>query len=240
MKFAKATALSVLALGYVTAANAVIVVDGVYDADYGAAKSTVAYNPAAPLGDFSNPGTTNHATAYSIFLKEQGGSVYGYLQATPPPGSGTPFPLAFTNLYFDLDPINNNGSDLGFEVFNNRAFVPGVSGYSGSLGLQFAASADGTGLEFRIQDAFFTSAISGLSYYSGHEFAAPGGDVVLRLSQSFGYSVAGGASYGDDRLGAVTLEAAPVPGPIMGAGLPGLVMALGGLLAWRRRRMAVA
>lgn len=29
---------------------------------------------------------------------------------------------------------------------------------------------------------------------------------------------------------------AAVPGPVVGAGLPGIVMALAGLIAWRRRR----
>jgi len=35
---------------------------------------------------------------------------------------------------------------------------------------------------------------------------------------------------------AFTIEAAAVPGPIVGAGIPGLLMALGGIAAWRRRR----
>ena len=38
----------------------------------------------------------------------------------------------------------------------------------------------------------------------------------------------------------IVVNTAAVPGPIVGAGLPGVLMALGGLIAWRRRRMANA
>jgi hypothetical protein len=51
-------------------------------------------------------------------------------------------------------------------------------------------------------------------------------------------SSTGTAGFDNFQFGELT--AAPVPGPMVGAGLPGLVMALGGFVAWRRRRNQVA
>lgn len=40
--------------------------------------------------------------------------------------------------------------------------------------------------------------------------------------------------------GHAVTSASPVPGPIVGAGLPGIAMAIGGIVAWRRRRKQAA
>ena len=227
----KTIATFVAAAAISSAAIAAPVIDGSYDAAYGAAKAIVTYAPGTPTGNFGTPTPFDDNVTYSLYGTDTAGNYYGFVKT-----AGSVNGLVFANLYFDLDPQNNNGSDIGFEITNSRAFVAGGDGtYAPVSGFQFAVSMDGTGIEFLIPNSAFTAAIPGLTYAPGQAFATVGGDVVLRLSQSFSYSVGGGATYGNDRLGRVTLvgpAAVPEPSTIAALGI-----GLAGLVAARRRRV---
>jgi hypothetical protein len=207
-----------------TTANAAITVDGNYDADYGAAKSVVTYLSGAPTSNFGTPTPFTDAIGYSIYLTNSGGTIFGFLQTS---GPGTSVG-SFANLYFG---INTSGSRIGFEITNQQAFTPGGPG---PVAAPITFATTGTSIEFALPEAYFTSSVGGLASAGG----APGDEVVLRLSQAFGYSVAGGATYGPDRLGAVTLSATAVPGPVAGAGLIPLIGLAGAWYARRRKQLA--
>lgn len=142
---------------------------------------------------------------------------------------------SYANLYFGP----STGPTIGFEITNGRAFTPDTISYVDTPLLTFAIT--NNSVEFSIPDTYFTGALAGL----GPTGVAAGGQLYLFLSQSFGNSVAGGANYGSERLGTVTLAGATsrnrmavpssvaVPGPIAGAGL----IPLTGLgVAWFARR----
>ena len=251
----KSMLMAATAALFVVAPATAQTVDGNLDAAYGAPKATVLYDPAAPTGNFQfdpadpinspGPQPVSNAVGYDIYLSSDANNVYGFFQAKP--GLGGSAVGAFANLYFDLNPPVMDGSDLGFEIGASgiTAFIPGRNGQPGfntvldpSL---YSVFASGNVVEVALSNSLFTGAIPTLIYYPGQTFPGAGDAITLRISQTFGYSAAGGATYGPDRLGAITIggnadSAVPEPATwammIAGFGLVGGAM--------RRRKVSVA
>lgn len=179
-------------------------VDGIKDAQYISSKS-VTYSPIAPTSNFDAPTPLSDTANYTISLFGGTDRVFGYLKADRDTG------IPFANLYFDLNPSVGDGSDLGFELSSGRAnaFVAGRNGQPGFQTLidpsMFSVFATGDTVEFSLANSLFTGPIPGLTYFDGQTFTAGSEPLTLRLSQSFGYAVAGGATYGSDRLGAFSV-----------------------------------
>lgn len=175
-------------------------VDGALGAEWsGITPASVTYNAAAPVGNFGTPGTENHVVAYDIYARADASYVYGLFLASPAVDAA---PVNFVNLYLDTNPFVVSGSDVGFELLNDRAFKPGVPGYYTGLSTLGMVLAQVTGgIEFAMPWSYFLTDPQGIGFPT---LSGANNDLRFQLSQSFGYSVAGGAAgYGTARLGLV-------------------------------------
>ena len=165
--------------------------------------------------------------SYSGGTYEYSGVSYG----TPQNGSGTLTTGA-------LLPANLT-SPAGYQITDitgswNGISITGVySGFSDNRLLPDAPLFDGQGLNFSLSDGnvvnlSFCDAVcfAGSNFSNGAYYATEYSGSFLPIGIPL-----------SDSAGAFAL---PVPGPIAGTGVPGLIFASGGLLGWWRRRQKIA
>jgi hypothetical protein len=118
--------------------------------------------------------------------------------------------------------VTFDGSVLGIIYWENADFVPS-SAYAAS---DYLGAPNTTYAESCFQCGFETFQFN------------TGLDVVSFVGNTASFH----SVYSDpgDFARIITADPAPVPGPIVGAGLPGLILASGGLLGWWRRRKKTA
>ena len=156
--------------------------------------------------------------------------------------------------YFD----NVNASINTYEKildFKNRTSDSGLYSVSGQL-LLFATGGSGDPSDFTngtMADLLVTRNASGLfsAFVNGHfafsvmdmnggtRFSGPGNIINFFMDDTLSFAPEAGTGF-VDRIQVTTFPAVSVPGPIAGAGLPGLILASGGLLGWWRRRQTIA
>ena len=184
--------------------------------------STGGLNGVSVAGSITTDGTIGTLTRADILDWDLIGSALG---------SGNP---GVPNMVFEMTPSNSfiplaSDSFPGFsDTFQNIVAAPLTLSLGGPPAiLDFAQFFDpGTGFAGTREIAFFKDFIPTAGFFNVW---------ALCVDQS-----CRSASLPSSGVFADGKEIAAVPGPIAGAGIPGLIAACGGLLAWRRRRQKAA
>ena len=229
-------------------------VNGVIGSEWdGITPKQVTYSVGAPNSNFQSPTNLSDTVSYSIWMRSDSNFIYVGLRANPAgPGlDAWTTGNSFANLYFDLNPLTVSGSDLGFEIGQSsfHPFIPGgQSGSTQNLTIDpnnHFFSAISAGVNYPNAQGGVIEVAIPWSYLEGGYAAdfTPGttlppvnhlndslNTIRLNLSQSFGFSVAGGQGfYGYERLGVV-----PEPATVIGGGF---ATALLGYTVARRRKL---
>lgn len=147
---------------------------------------------------------------------------------------GAGFIAGDSKIKFDPNVINETATFTIPSVVGTQysISVTGQSNSSTSF-VQFLIDADGPGPGGFTQVGTNVNFGSGFNTITLPAFTDLGPTDFLRI-------INGGTGNTEAQISAISLNAAAVPGPVVGAGLPGMVMALGGFGVWWRRRKSVA